>query len=568
VEFDLVVRNGTVIDGTGAPRVHGDVAVAGGRIVAIGVVDGKGAEEIDAEGLVVAPGFVDGHTHMDAQIFWDHLGNSSCWQGVTTVVMGNCGYTLAPVHPDQRALVSNNMERAEDIPAETLSQGVPWTWSTFAEYLDVVDALPKGMNYAQSIGHSALRIWAMGERAFDEPATADDLRVMERELAAALAAGAMGLTTSRNHDHTTADHRLVASRLAEWDEVVALVHAVGRQGDAVFQIGSGELEVAKADHLRRLCDLSVAAGVQMVMPVVNMDIVGMMEAAAADGGEMYGLTQCRGFNVLQSFKTRLSFDTLPSWQTVRDLPLDKQRALFQDPDVRAKLVHAAHHEEYKPVGAADPFEPDFEKIFIMRSAHNVNPSVADEARRGGVDPVELMIDLGLETDFDICFIQSFWDPFARAFYAGEDLDEFRRLLSHPRTAMTFSDAGAHSSQISDASIQTQLIAHWVRERQAFTLEEAIRMITLQPARAWRLHDRGVLAPGYAADITVFDADKVAPRLPKVVNDLPGGARRYVQRADGYVATIVNGTVFTRDGEATEARPGRLLRRGHFADPAA
>jgi N-acyl-D-amino-acid deacylase len=566
VEFDLVVRNGTVIDGSGAPRVRGDVAVVAGRVVAVGDVDGHGAEEIDAEGHVVAPGFVDGHTHMDAQVFWDHLGNSSCWQGVTTVVMGNCGYTLAPVHPDQRALVSNNMERAEDIPAETLSQGVPWNWSTFAEYLDVVDKLPKGMNYAQAIGHSALRIWAMGERAFDSPATDDDLFAMTRELENALAAGAMGFTTSRNHDHTTADDRLVASRLADWNEVVDLVHAAGRQGDAVFQIGSGELEVTKSDHLRRLCQLAVAAGVQTVMPVVNLDVVEMMEEAVDKGGEMYGLTQCRGFNVLQSFKTRLSFDTLPSWQALRDLPLERQRVLLQDGEVRAKLVHAAHHEEYKPVGAADPFEPDFERIFIMRSAHNVNPSVAAEARTRGLDPVELMIDLALESDFDICFIQSFWDPFARAFYAGEDVAEFRRLLSHPRTAMTFSDAGAHSSQISDASIQTQLLAHWVREREVFTLEEAIRMITRQPARAWRLHDRGMLAPGYAADITVFDPDRVAPRLPKVVNDLPGGARRYVQRADGYAATIVNGTVFTRDGEATESRPGRLLRRGRFTHP--
>jgi N-acyl-D-amino-acid deacylase len=561
VEFDLVVRNGLVVDGTGAAGARGDVAIVADRVVAVGEVDGTGREEIDADGLVVAPGFVDGHTHMDAQIFWDHLGTSSCWQGVTSVVMGNCGYTLAPVHSEHRSLVSNNMERAEDITAETLAQGVPWGWSTFSEYLDVVDALPKGMNYAQSIGHGALRIWAMGERAFEGPATDDEIAVMKAELQAALAAGAVGLTTSRNHDHTTADDRLVASRLAAWDEIVALVEVLGREGDAVFQIGSGELEVEKAEHMRRLQRLALSAHAQLVTPSVNLDVVRLIEETVAQGGQMYGLTQCRGFNVLQSFQTRLSFDTLPTWKPIRELPLEQQRVLFQDPTVRAKLVHAAHHEEYKPVGAADPFEPDFEKIFIMFSPYLVNPSVAEEGRRRGIDPVEAMIDVALETDFAMCFVQSFWDPLARAYYVDENIEDFRTLLRHPNTAMTFSDAGAHSAQISDASIQTHLLAYWVRERQAFTLEEAIRMITLQPARAWLLHDRGVLAPGYAADVTIFDPETVAPLMPKVVYDLPGGARRYQQRAEGYVATIVNGQVFTRDGEATEARPGRLLRRG-------
>jgi N-acyl-D-amino-acid deacylase len=568
VDFDLVIRNGRLIDGTGAPERPGDVAVAGDRIVAVGDVEGSAREEIDADGLVVAPGFVDAHTHMDAQIFWDQLGSSSCWQGVTTVVMGNCGYTLAPAHPDQRSLVSCNIERAEDIPAETLRLGVPWSWSSFAEYLDVVDALPKGLNYAQSIGHSALRIWAMGERAFEGPATAEDLEVMHRELGAALDAGAMGLTSSRNHDHTTSDDRLVASRLAGWDEVAALVSGLGQVKDAVFQIGSGELELTKADYLQRVQQLVLDAGVQLVTPTVSHDALAVIEDTVARGGHMFGLTQCRGFNVLQSFRTRLSFDTLPTWAPIRELPLEEQRRCYEDPDIRARLVHAAHHETYQPVGAADPFEPDFEKIFVMYSPYRVNPSVAAEARRLGVDPVDVMIDAALETDFDMCFTQSFWDPLARAFYADENIDEFTALLRHPNTAMTFSDAGAHASQISDASIQTHLLAYWVRERKAFTLEEAVRMITLQPARTWRLRDRGVLGAGFAADITIFDPDTVAPLMPKVVYDLPGGARRYEQRAEGFAATIVNGQVFTRDGEATEERPGRLLRRGRITKPAA
>ena len=232
--FDLVVRNGTVVDGSGGPRQRADVAISNGRIVAIGKIDGNAREEIDAEGLIVAPGFVDAHTHMDAQVFWDELGSTSCYHGVTTAVMGNCGFTLAPAPPQHRALVVSNIERAEDISAEALAQGIDWTWSTFAEYLDAIDAQPNGINYACSIGHAALRIWAMGERAFTDTATPDELDVMARELRSALAAGAAGFSTSRQITHVTADDRPVASRQASWDEVSALVEVMAKEGHGGF----------------------------------------------------------------------------------------------------------------------------------------------------------------------------------------------------------------------------------------------------------------------------------------------------------------------------------------------
>ena len=562
MDYDVVVRGGLVVDGSGAPGYRADVAVAGDRIVEIGKVTGSGRTEIDAEGHVVTPGFIDGHTHMDAQIFWDQLGSSPCWQGVTTAIMGNCGYTLAPVRTDQRGLVACNIERAEDIPAEALAQGVPWSWSTFAEYLDAVDALPKGINYGGSIGHSALRIWAMGERAFDATATEDDLAVMERELSDALRAGAMGLTTSRNKGHTTSDDRPVASRAASWDELTRLVTLMGRQSNGNFQMG-GDEGATIPEHLRRLQQLSISTGVSVVNNTGDPDAIPLFDDTVARGGQLWILTHSRGFSVLQSFRSRLSFDFIhgSEWSDVRSRPLEEQRHLFQDPDVRARLVRAAHTSTYHPVSSSDPYEPDFERIFTMHTSYRPTVSVAEEARQRGIDPVEVMIDTALADDFNTIFVQSFWDTSARAFYTGENEDGFAKLLRNSNTAMTFTDSGAHQGQISDCSIQTHLLAYWVRERQLFSLEEAVRMITHQPAKVWKLHDRGLLKTGYAADITIFNPDTVAPDIPRVARDVPGGGMRFEQRAQGYKATIVNGQLFTRDGEATQARAGRLLRAG-------
>jgi N-acyl-D-aspartate/D-glutamate deacylase len=558
MEFDLVVRNGLVIDGSGVPGIRGDVAVAGGRIAAVGQVDGAGREEIDAEGHVVAPGFVDGHTHMDAQVFWDDLGTCSCWHGVTTAVMGNCGFTLAPVRPEARALVVRNLERAEDISGAAMAEGIDWKWSTFAEYLDCVDSLPKGINYASSIGHSALRTWAMGERAFEGPASANDMEVMTRELRSALQAGAAGFTTSRSVAHQTSDGRPVASRLAAWDEVAALVEVLGREGTAVFQLAMGvslDPEFCAQEH-RRVEELALSSGVPILFGLFasrhSNGVLPMIEDTVSRGGRMYGLTHCRGVCSAQSFLTRLAFDGLPGWQDVRRRSPDEQRVLLRDPDVRARLVHEAYHGRYPEAASTEARKPDYETLTILYSPYMPNPTVADEARRRGVDPVEAMIDIALERDFDVFFLQAL---------TPQPDDALVDLLRHPMTAMTFSDSGAHVSQIFDASIQTHLLAYWVRERQSFSLEEAVRMITHQPARAWGLRDRGMLVPGYAADITVFDPETVAPLMPQVAHDLPGGSARIVQRARGYAATIVNGEILTRNGKPTEARPGRLLRAG-------
>ena len=546
-----------MVDGTGRPAAPGDVAVVDGRIVAVGEVDGGGREEIDADGLVVAPGFVDAHSHMDAQVFWDDVGKPSCWHGVTSVVMGNCGFTLAPARPEARELAVRSLERAEDISPDAMKQGIDWTWSTFAEFLDAVDGVPKGVNYAASIGHSALRTFVMGERAFDGEADEDDLAAMSQELRSALRAGAAGFTTSRSAAHMTSDDRPVASRLASWAEVVALVDIVGHESDAVFELAQERFRDAERqdEFEARLMALALNSGAPIVfgkfaapLPAVSLETI---EETAARGGEMYGLTHSRGIVSAHCFRTRLGFDSLAEWQEVRSRPLDEQRVLLQDPEVRARLVFAAHNGDYGRVAGPEAGRPDFERMTILTTPYMPNPTLADEARRRGVDPVEAMIDIALEGDFETLFLQPL--------VVQSDEDALLALLRHPQTAMCFSDSGAHVSQIFDSSIYTHLLAYWVRERELLSLEEAIQMMTSKPADMWRLRDRGRLAPGMAADITVFDADVVAPQMPHVVDDLPGGGKRIEQRADGFAATIVNGDVLIRDGEPTEARAGRLLR---------
>ena len=559
--YDLVIRGGTVIDGSGLPRYRADVGVAGGRIARIGTIRDGGREEIDARDRVVAPGFIDGHTHMDAQVAWDPLGTCSCWHGVTTVVMGNCGFTLAPCRIGEEHLVVRNLERAEDISPEAMQAGIEWSWETYAEYLDAVARWPKGINYAGYVGHSALRTYAMGERAFSEPATAEDLAVMKQELADALAAGAMGFTTSRTRNHETADRRPVASRVAGWDEVQALVRVMGDLGGGIFEIAgedTGRDPDLRRDYLGRLRDLAVETGVPVTWGMFSSRMApdfwrpyfDLLEETARAGGRMFAQVHSRALSVLLSFETRLPFDRLPEWRELRQRPLDDQRAALRNPDVRKRLVAAANAAEYGRGVGAEGRRPDYDWIFLMEDPTGPHRSLSELARQRGLDPVEAMIQLAVERDLRCFFVQPLFN---------ENLDDVLEMMRHPRSVVTFSDSGAHVSQIMDSSLQTHVLAYWVRQRRAFSLEEGVRMLTLEPASAWGLHDRGLLREGLAADVIVFDPDRVAPLMPEVVNDLPAGARRLRQKATGFGASIVNGQVVLRDGEHTGALPGLVLR---------
>jgi N-acyl-D-amino-acid deacylase len=562
--YDLVIRNGTVVDGTGLPKYRADVAVSGDRIAAIGRIAEKGKEEIDATGQVVTPGFIDGHTHMDAQVFWDPLGSCSCWHGVTTVVMGNCGFTLAPGSAKQSDMIVNNLERAEDINRKAMEAAIRWDWTTFREYLDVVDKLPKTINYAANIGHSALRTHVMGERAFEQQATADDMGAMEHELLDALDAGAIGFTSSRSKAHKLPrpDERPVASVHASWEEMSRLVCLMGQKSRGIFEYAR-EREARSPDPAvrkvanDRLLDLAVKSGAPVTfgMPAGipgAEDHLKLLDATAAAGGRMFGQTHTRGISHLLSFKSQLQFDDFPDWARVRALPLEEQRKAFREPAQRKRLVEATRGGAYK-TGGGEPRKPTYETMYVMKSAVSGNPTVASIAAQRNVDPVELMMDLALESDFNQLFMQFDVDTVPKSD------EEALATLKHPRTVMTFSDSGAHVSLIMDSSIHTHLLAYWVRERGAFTLEEAVKMITLTPAMAWSFTDRGLLRQGCIADLNVFDPETIAPQMPTIEHDLPTGACRLKQKSGGIMATIIGGKVAFRNGEHTGAQRGNLLR---------
>jgi N-acyl-D-amino-acid deacylase len=567
--YDLVIRNGVVVDGSGLPRYRADVGVRGGRIATIGRIREGAREVLDAEGRVVAPGFVDGHTHMDAQVFWDPLGTCSCWHGVTSVVMGNCGFSLAPCAAPDRHLVMRNLERAEDISAAAMNAGIDWKWTTFSQFLDCVEGLPKGINYAGYLGHSALRTYVMGERAFDEEAGEADLQAMERELRDAIRAGAIGFTTSRSPSHETPDRRPVASRLASWREVQRLVGVMGELNAGIFELAGEEVGRRDGDperrreYFARLRDLAVETGRPVTFGVFSRreapglwrEYLALLDETAAAGGRMFAQVHSRALTVVLSFKTSLPFDRLPVWREVRALPLAEQQARLRDPETRRQLVAAAmERDQRRAVGAEPRFVNDYEWIFVMDTADGPHRSVAEVARQRGCGPVEAMIDLALEKDLDLFFLQPI---------ANENQEDALELIKHPRTVVTFSDSGAHVSQIMDASLQTHVLSHWVRARQALTLEEAVRMLSFEPATHWGFADRGLIREGMAADLIVFDPDTVGVELPEVVHDLPAGARRLVQRARGFAASVVNGEIVLRDGKPTGALPGRLLRGPAF-----
>jgi N-acyl-D-amino-acid deacylase len=565
--LDLLIKNGTVVDGSGMPRYRADIGVRAGRIVEIGRIRSAAEKIIDADGLIVAPGFIDGHTHMDAQIAWDPLGSCSCWHGVTSVVMGNCGFALAPCKPGDREWFARCLTAVEDIPTEAMLAGIDWNWESFPEYLANVERLPKGLNYGMYIGHSALRMYAMGRRALEEPANEDDLRAMEAAVAEAIRVGALGFSSSRATTHITPDGTPVASRIADWHEIDRLVGAMAALDSGIFQIGpdisGGEAQRRFYERLRRVALESgrpimfgTLATKQGVDPNPWDYSTRYIDETVALGGRMYGQGTTRSINAVFSLKSYLPFDGLPAWKEIRALPLAEQKHRLANPEERQRLI--ADEAKMKPKtselqggGAAttDPRRPDYANLFPMLDVDWDDPSVADLARRQSKHPVEIIIDLCLENDNRV-FVQPL---------VNESPEDVLGILKHPRTLATFSDSGAHVCQEMGSSLQTHLLSYWVRKRQQFTLEEAVRMLTFDNASAWELPGRGLVRTGYAADLVVFDEEHVRPRLPTVEQDLPGCARRLVQKADGITATIVNGIVAMENGESTGQHAGEVLK---------
>jgi N-acyl-D-amino-acid deacylase len=567
--YDVVIRNGTVVDGTGLPGYRADVGIRGGIIAAIGRIHDRGAEEIDAEGHAVTPGFIDGHTHMDAQVFWDPLGSCSCWHGVTTAIMGHCGFTLAPASAEAKHLVVRNLERAEDISGTAMAAGIDWTWTTFAEYLDAVDRLPKGINYVANVGHSALRTYVMGERAFTDEATPNDLTAMKREVSDAIRAGAIGFTTSRTRNHQTPDHKPVASRLANWEEIRQLVGVMGDLNAGVFEI-AGEDTGLNPERIREYLDRLKALAVDSGAPVTFgmfanrkapdywRQYFKLADEVALAGGRMFVQMLAKIAGVVLSFETHLPFDRMPIWRDIRKLPLAEQEAALRNPEMRRKLVAAAHEkpeEQTRAVGAEARIM-SYRSMYLMDRTLPPFSSIAQLAQEQSKDPVDVIIDAALAKHLKQFFFQTI---------ANDDLEQVLEMMRHPRAVATFTDSGAHVSQLMDASMHSFMLSYWVRERQALTLEEAIRMMTFVPASHWGLGKRGLLREGWAGDVAVINPDTIMPQLPELAYDLPAGARRLKQKSSGFLATVVNGEVLMRNGEHTGALPGKLLRNRMAAE---
>jgi N-acyl-D-aspartate/D-glutamate deacylase len=561
--YDLVIRDGTVVDGTGRPAFRGDVAVTGDRIAAVGDVDGDGRETIDADGRVVSPGFVDVHTHLDAQVGWDPLASSSCWHGVTSVVLGNCGVTFAPCKPEDREYLAELMESVEDIPAGSILDGLSWHWKTYGEYLGELDRLPKGVNVGGMVGHCAVRHWVMGERGLDEtPASRDDIAEMTTLVDEAIGAGALGFSTSRTMLHRVPDGRAVPGTYAAPDELLAIGNVLGRHGRGTFEVApkfgeadgpeyeASQAEVAWMAEVNRRARRPVTFGLAQsdFRPELHWRVLGFVDDEQARGAQLRPQTTARGIGLLFGIAHHTFYDALPSWRALQSLDLDGRLAALDDDERRAQVILDA--DEHPP-----GLDPGWVYLVGTHDAHYAythDDSLGALAASAGETPAATFVRLTRESRGRALF--SF--PFLNQSLAAVD-----EMLHHPAVILGLGDSGAHVGQIMDASLPTFFLSHWVRDRGVFGLEDGIRRLTSDTAGVFGIEDRGVIREGAYADLNVFDLDALHLPLPEYVHDFPGGAGRFVQRGDGYDATIVNGRVFMRGGEPTGELAGTVLRSG-------
>jgi N-acyl-D-aspartate/D-glutamate deacylase len=556
--YDIVIQNGTVVDGSGRPPYHADVAVQGDRIVAVGKITDSAKRTIDAEGHLVTPGFVDVHTHLDAQIFWDPIASSSCWHGVTSVVMGNCGVTFAPCRPQDREYLAHLMESVEDIPADTIMAGMPWQWETYGEYLKALDTLPKGVNVGGLVGHCAVRYWAMGPESLDnKPASPEAIARMHDIVAEAIAGGALGFSTSRTILHRTPEGQPVPGTFATFDEIMGITSALGKLGRGVVEAAPG-IDSGRPEDIQRevrwMTEVSLATGRPVTFglaqsrphPGVYASILEQISASATRGAQIFAQSTTRGIGVLFGFVNRTPFDRAPSWRALRTLTLEEKVAKLRNPEYRATMVQEA---------LADPPPIDFSQIFLLpageaRYDHRADESLAAHAQRLGVSPAEAFIALSLERAGKALFNYPFLNP---------HFDAVQHMLDHPQVVIGLGDSGAHCGQIMDSSLPTYFLKYWVQERQHFTLEQAIRKLTSDTAQLFGIQDRGILREGAYADLNVIDFDNLRLPPPIFTHDLPAGGSRYIQQSSGYKCTLVNGQVFMEGLAHTGALAGRVLR---------
>jgi len=554
---DLVIRGGSVVDGTGSPAFTADIAVEDDRIVEIGKVEGKGKREIDADGQIVTPGFVDIHTHLDAQLAWDPIASSSCWHGVTSVVLGNCGVTFAPVSKGGATVLAEMMESVEDIPAESILNGLSWNWSSYGEYLDEVANLPKGVNVGGMVGHCAVRLAAMGERSIDEtPATREDIEAMVPMVKEAMDAGALGFSTSRTFLHKVPDGRFVPGTHATAEELLAFAEVMAQYKGTVFEAAAklggkdSREEIKMYGDISRLAGCPVTFGLTQVdiAPQLHLQILDYVEEENELGADLHPQTTSKHIGVLLGLSARTPFDRAEGWAEMTDLPLEEKIARMSNSETREMLIKAAEERlESLPL--------DWGKFYALPDdpvRHDLRPeeSVAAKAEKRGVSIPEQWIDEALELEGKRLFIFP---------VLNQQMEAAAEMLTRPYVTLGLADAGAHSKQIMDASQPTFFLTHWIREKAMFSLEEGIRRMTSDTADLFGIQNRGRLKQGSFADINIIDFDGMSLEYPEIVNDFPGGAGRFIQRSTGYSKTIVNGEVFMQDGEHSGALNGKMLR---------
>ena len=560
--YDLIIRRGLIVDGTGAEPSVGDVAIDGDTIVAMGVIEGEGTREIDAEGHVVTPGFIDLHTHLDAQVGWDPALTPAVWHGVTTALLGNCGVTFAPCKPKDREVLAGMMESVEDIPAETILAGLPWDWESYGEYLDSLERLSPAINVAGLVGHCAIRTYVMGERGVDGEPTPDEIERMAALVGRSVAEGAVGFSSSRLLAHRMPDGRNIPGTFAKTDEMVAIAKALGENHGLVQNV----LEYSKFEsEMELLREQARAANTRAIFTAPHVPgsdgeanaYANHVEGMRAEGLDVTALTLPRSGGFLSGLKTNIMVmppDTFvpgsmtPGWKALVALDFPDRLAAIRDEETRTKLI-----EEAKGSKFVDMFAPNFfslgdgEAPIYDKDQSESLPVLAGAA---GEHPAETWLRTMDESDGEALFHVRFFN---------HDYDAVEAFLKNDWVLPSLGDAGAHLTQIIDAGWPTFMLSHWHREKGTFSLAETIRLLTSAQARILGFGDRGTLAVGMRADVNVINVDVVVEGQPKLVNDFPGGVPRLIQKAQGYRATICNGSVIVSEGELTGERAGKVLR---------
>ena len=564
-EYDLIIRNGRVVDGSGGKSSILDVAVKDGLIQAVGEnLTDTASNEIDASGLIVTPGFVDVHTHYDGQATWDSHLNPSSNLGTTTVVMGNCGVGFAPCKPEDRDVLIQLMEGVEEIPETAMAEGLPWTWESFPEYLDTLDAKPRDIDIAALVPHGPVRVFVMGERAVNrETATDEDISKMQAVIEESVNAGGVGFSTSRTLVHRTSTGSPVPTYKAATHELKQLGMVLSGEKGHVFQLISDWEDLDEEFSILR--STSESTGAKGTFTLLHLDNqpdlwrqqLDHIEHAQSKGLDIRGQVLSRPVGMLMGHPASMSpFSPRPTFRSLEDLPWDEKIAKLKNPEIKSQILG---EDIDQPHIFVKLFSRRFDKMYPLEEPIEYLPtpdtSVAARAQADGVEPVEWLYDYFLGNNGNnLIYIP-----------AANFSDHIPELLTHPNTVSALGDGGAHVGSICDASANIYVITKWVKERKSFELEKAIHLLTRQPAELYSLKDRGLIAPGYKADINLIDYEALSLKTPHIVHDLPAGGKRLLQHANGIVSTMVSGTVIYQSGEATGALPGKLVR-GQQQDP--